>query len=425
MSHASRLEQVCFLLGIELGGEDGTPPSVSAFDAYVAASVEPFLAACRATEVKDLLKMADQTQEAFAFQRKFLYAATVCAKPTPEVLMPFLGPCGAIVEASGRFPRKTKVRDHHLSFEQAIQCVNWLIIDGGAPHVLGQRDAADFYLNKVLRYARDLTDDAAKAQHRAWVSTMKDMLTNLAEYVSTYHKTGIVWKFGGPSVAEFKEPEAGASAGQASEEDRLDAAVTGLEAYAARMAGGSGDGPPPALAAWKELLETELAAFVTAASAPELKLDKKIVEWATTAWTHCGRVVEASLEVKKPGDEKFAELLAPISGAIGASGDPARGATFDFEKSFNEVLQCLAWVCMDGAGDYIQSQVDASAMYTNKILRAARDAGDAKEPMRAYVKTLKELGMATKAYTQEWHKQGIVWRGQGTGLPESYTHFPQ
>ena len=38
-----------------------------------------------------------------------------------------------------------------------------------------------------------------------------------------------------------------------------------------------------------------------------------------------------------------------------------------------------------------------SHRYTNKLLRVAKDAPDAKkEAMRAYVKTLKELGVATK-----------------------------
>jgi hypothetical protein len=426
MSAASRLEQVCFLLGVSLGGEDGTPPSVAGYDSYYDASVTPFLEICNSSENKEIKNMGVQIETAFKAQRAYLYAATVCAKPTPEEMMAALAPIGAVVGKAGEIPRRTKVVDHHRAFEQAIQCVNWLCIDGGSSHVLAQRDAADFYLNKVLRFARDLTDDGEKKLHRAYVSTLKKMLTDLAEYASNFHKQGIIWKFGGANIAEFKEPTAESTAANRTEEDRLDAAVAALEAYAARMSGGDGDGAPPAIAAWQELIATELKAFTDAASSPELKLDAKIVEGANQAFAHTGRVIEASLECKKPNEEKFGAFLGPISSVLGSAGDPPRGAQFDFAKGYGEMISVLAWVCMDGAGDYIQSQIDASAFSTNKVLRLATSQEDGKKAaMRTYVNSLKALGTAVKAYTQEWFKQGLIWRGQSTELPAEFTHFPQ
>jgi hypothetical protein len=79
---------------------------------------------------------------------------------------------------------------------------------------------------------------------------------------------------------------------------------------------------------------------------------------------------------------------------------------------------------MTGAGDYIQSQVDASSLYTNRILKAAKTADDdQKTALRNYVKTLKDLGLKVKEYTNEHHRTGIIWRGENAELPESFNHF--
>jgi hypothetical protein len=422
MSAADRLEQVCFLLGVELGGADGTPPSIAAYDTYYNTHVTAFLEACQATKNKCVKKLGGFCEEAWTEQRKFLYAATACAKPSNEDLMAFINPIAKVIEKAGLFPRKTKVIDHWKAFNEAVQALNWLVMDGGGPYINSQKDAADFSLNKILRAARD--DEKRGEEHKAWVKALKVMISELGVYCTTYHKQGIVWKFGGESVTDWKTPEAGAGAANKSEEDRLNDAVSALETYAAKMAGGSGDGPPPAVQAWKDLLDGEVKAFIDAAGNAELGLSD-IGGWTTGAWTHTGRVIEATLVAKKPSDEDFGAFLGPISGVIGASSDPARGPTFEYVKGFNEMVQTLAWVAMPGGVDYIQSQIDASALYTNKLLRAAREAPEAKQAaIKAYVKALICLGKATKEYVSEWFKQGLIWRGKD-GLPETYEHFPE
>jgi hypothetical protein len=427
MSVADRLEQVCFLLNVEMAGEDGAPPSVSSFDAYVEAHVNPFLAACLALENKDLKKVHDQTKLAMDSTRNFLYAATSCKKPEPEAMMAFVAPISGVIQKAGLLPRKTKVLEHLRAFEQAVQCCGWILMTGGAAHVTGQKEAAMLYLNKVLMYARDLTDEDLKAKHRAFVNTLKAMLTELAEYVTSYHKQGIVWKFGGESLTDFKVPEAGGGGSKKSEADRVEDCVAALQAYAAKMAGGDGqDGAPPAVAAWQAVLETELKAFLEVCSREELGLDAKgIATWAKDAFMDCGRVIEHAHNCAKPSDEKFGELLGPISACIGACSEPnRRDKTFDYIKGFNEVLTGLAWLCPPNGPDYVQNQVDAAGLYTNKILRQARDAEGAKATaMKDYVKTLKALGMAVKEYVKEWYKMGFVFRGKGTDFAAS-VHFP-
>jgi len=428
MSLADRLEQVCFLLGVELGGADGAPPSVAAYDTFYNTHVVAFLNACASIDDKDIKDtIRSQAESSFQYQRTVLYAATACAKPAPEAFMAFIGPIATVIGAASNIPRKTKWVDHFKAWNEAAQALNWLCMDGGGAYILSQRDAADFSNNKILRAARDMKNAEEGNAHKAFVSTLKTLVTELAEYCNSFHKTGIVWKFGGTAVGEFKAPGAGAAASAKSDEQRLGNAVAALEAYAAKQAGGSGDGPPPAVAAWQELLAGPVKALVDAASHPELKMDAKTVPaWAVAAWTHTGRVIEATLTAKKPSDEQFGDFIGPIASVLGASGDPPRrDPNFDAVKGFNEVATSLAWVTGAGQADYIQSQIDASKLYTHRILKAAKDEkNEAKGvALKAYATAITALGNATKEYVVEWFKMGIVWKGQD-GLPTTFTHFP-
>lgn len=428
MSVVDRLEQVCFLLKLDVGGADGAPPTVAAYDTFYNTHVVNFLNACKAIDDKDIKDtIAGQAEVTFQHQRTVLYGATSCAKPAAEALMAFLGPIAKAIGDAGNIPRRTKWVDHFKAWSEAIQAVQWLCMDGGGAYILSQRDAVTFNTNRILKAARDMPDQKVGAAHKAFVTTLVALLNELVEYVNGFHKQGIIWKHGGGSVAEYKAPGAGAATTK-TDEQRLVDAVAALEAYAAKQGGGSGDGPPPAVAAWQEVVTGPLAAFVSAATSAELKLDAKLVPaMATAAWTHVGRVVEASFASKKQSDEKFMEFLGPIVGAMNGTAEPnRRDAAFDTIKGFNEVVTALAWVTMPGGVDYIQTQIDASKMYTNRLLKAAREEkNEAKaNALKAYVNTLTALGTATKEYVNEWFKQGIIWKGSADALPATFTHFP-
>jgi adenylyl cyclase-associated protein len=312
MSHIDRLENLALQLGIAVGGEGALPPSVTVYDSFYEAQVVPFMEACKAMDNKSMTKMAASCEVAFQHQRTFIYGATACAKPSDADLMAFIQPIAKAIQAADRLPRRTKVIDHLKAWNEAIQALNWLCMpNGGVPFIVSQRDAAQFHLNRVLSKARDFDDEEKTAKHKAFVNALKNMVTELSEYVKSFHKTGIVWKFGGGNLAEFS-PEEGATDAKRSDEDRMEDVVTALEAYAARLSGGDGDGPPPAILDWQALLETELKAFTDACNALSGVDGKQLADWAVQAWTHCGKVIEATLESKKPADEKWAPFLGPI-----------------------------------------------------------------------------------------------------------------
>ena len=70
-----------------------------------------------------------------------------------------------------------------------------LMAAASKPVIVGQLEAADFYLSKVLTKARD-AESPAKENLRAYVKTLKAMLTDMGEYGQNFHKQGITWKFG-------------------------------------------------------------------------------------------------------------------------------------------------------------------------------------------------------------------------------------
>lgn len=361
--------------------------------------------------------------EAFAFQRKVIFGATCCAKPEQKDLYAYVAPIAGVIEKAERIPRKTKVINVLKAWIEAVQALNWLVMpNGGVPFILSQADAAQFHINRALKVFKEYEEEK-QGRYKPVVHLMKKMITELAEYAKAFHKQGIIWKFGGENLLEF-EPQEGGSTAKASDEDRMETIAAAFEAYAAKVAGGDGDGPPPAIADWKALMDTEGKAFIDACAGIAEIDGKQFETWVTNAFAHTGKIVEATTEVKKPSDEDFGAFLAPIVEVIQATGNPDRRAKdFNYIKAFNEVIQVLAWVTMPGASDYIQSQVDSAQMYLNKVLIAAKKDTENQAAMRLYVSSIKALGLKVKEYTNEHFKQGLVWKGKESFPPAEYKHF--
>jgi len=423
-----RLENVAAQLGIPLGGEGGVPPCVGVYDQFYEEHVQPFLKACADSKNKDLKKVGLACEESFQFQRKFIYATTACAKPDAKDMMTFVAPVGAIMDKAPLYPRKTKVINHLKAWNEAIQAMNWLVTaTGGVTIVKSQKEAAQFHLNRVLKEIRDFPADKEekKARHKLWVNTLKTMMAELENYVKSFFKAGFIWKFGGGALLEFS-PDADASSEKKSDEDRLDTLTAAFEAYAARMSGGDGDGPPRCVTDWQELMNTEMKAFLDACNSDALPDcdGKAMTDYCNAAYGGVGKCIEATLKCKKPSDEKWGAFLGPISQVMMDTGSPPRGGSFNYIKGFNESVQTLAWVTMPGASDHIQCQLDAQMMYLNKILRTARDApDDAKAAQRAYVKTLKALGEKVKEFCKENFRTGLLWKGDAAAFPPEFEYF--
>lgn len=407
----ARLENVVGQLSGGGGGEDaeGVPVALSEYNVYYDTHVQPFIDACN--KFDDTKKIGAWCEKAWKNLGTLIEAACQCKKPSPEATMGQLAQMIEVFNEAGNPDSRAKTFPQEKSFAEAIAGLNWVMADLPRPVVQGGLEAADFYLNKALTAAKDL-EDPEKTDRRAFVRTLKTMMTELATYVVAFHKTGLAWKIRGADISEFKSGQKAASSEgkDNSPEGRLDACIAILEAVAAKANADDGDGPPASLVAWNEFFKESVQPFIDTCGT--LEETKKIKDWTQKAFDHMTVLMTAAPSCAKPGQEDFMKFLGPIVEVITASGNPdSRAPSFNFEKSFAEGIQSLSWVMMDLPRPFVAGQLEAADFYLTKCLTLAKDKDDAtKKNMRDYVKNFKQLLNKMADYTKEFHKTGLAWK---------------
>eukprot|EP00462_Mataza_sp_D1_P000096 CAMPEP_0175089126 /NCGR_PEP_ID=MMETSP0086_2-20121207/621_1 /TAXON_ID=136419 /ORGANISM="Unknown Unknown, Strain D1" /LENGTH=644 /DNA_ID=CAMNT_0016361617 /DNA_START=35 /DNA_END=1969 /DNA_ORIENTATION=+ len=415
----ARLEAVTFKVTGGGGCDDGEMPiTVSEWNTFYETHAQPFVDACN--KFDSTKKIAVATEKALKHACVVIEAATQCAKPDQGAFLKFLGPIVDVITAAQDVDNRSESFPQEKAFAEAIQCLNWLMADGSKSVIMAQLDASDFYLSKVLVKARD-SESPAKENLRAFVSCLKTMLTEMGEYGNSFHKTGLIWKHGGGSVADFKPGKrSGPAAGPKSSEDRLQNCLSALEAHAAKMGGDDGEGDPPCVSGFNDFFTASVQPFIDACNA--LEGTKKLGNWAEASFKHMGNVIKATTTSKKPTPEAFMAFLGPIAKSIGdvMALNPMKSSEwFNHETSFSEGLQSLNWLCMDGLPrPYIVGQGEAADFYLTKILTVGKDKPDAeKAAYRAYVASFKKLIEAQAAFAVEFFKTGLTWNPKGGALP--------
>lgn len=405
----SRLELVVGKLTGGAGDDgEGVPLSVAEYDRFYADNVQPFVDTCNSL---DLIKnLGAATEKSFKHARVVIEMATQCKKPA-EGDYSFLTPIVDVISAAQEVNNRSPGFNFEKAYAEAIQCHNWLLSPGPKGTVMAQVEAADFYLTKVLTVAKD-KEDPEKSSSRNFVKQLKALLTALGDYCNEFHKSGLMWKVTGIPVKDFTAGAKPAASEQkdAGFEGRLEDLCAALEAYAAKQGGGDDGDEPACVVAYNELYSTSIQAFLDASK--NVKEAEKISVAAEKAFKHLAYVVKATTQCSKPGDD-FMEFLKPIVEVITEFSDPDRkGAGFNHEKSFSEAVQALNFICMDGGPKgYIMGQIDAGAMYTNKILMSAKDKEDPeKTNQRAFVNSMKAMLTGLADFCHEHYKMGIIWK---------------
>jgi len=394
--------------------EGGAPPSVSAYNAFYAGSVQPFVDV--ANKNADTKNLGAMTEAAFKHVAVVIEAATACKKPSDADFMSFVGPIAKVLGDCGNCDNRSAFFNHQKGFEAAAASLNWIMVPGPKTYIEGELAAADFYLMKVLTGAKAKAGEEQQ-NDRDFVKLLKQMLKDMAAYAQEYHKMGIVWNAKGGAVGSFKA--GGNAEKKQTADERLTAIAQALEAHVAKNSV-SEDGKHPSVAAYEELCATALKDYQNVLGTSTFAEKKVMLEWITTAFEQQGKVIAARLECAKPSDEDFMAFLAPIVKVIQDSGNPDnRGAFFNHEKAFNECIQGLSWIMMPGPKAFIENQRDSADMYLNRVLVAAKNmTGDDQANNRAYVKTLKALYTALAEYAHEYHKQGLIWKHGGAALKD-------
>jgi len=265
--------------------------------------------------------------------------------------------------------------------------------------------------------AKNKTGDE-QANHRNFVTTIKGLLTALADYANDHFKMGLTWKTGGSSVSSFKPGQkstSGSDQKSNSTEARLESIAARLEKLAFKS-GKSDDGKPAAVTAYEELQKEHVDKFLaTVNSFPQLK---QLADWTRTSFDFQGTVIAATFVCSKPSEGDFSNFLKPIIGVIQSSEKcDNKSEFFNHQKGYNEGIQALGWLMQPGPKAAITGQSEAADLYLNKILvKAKSQTGDDQTNNRAFVANLKGLLAALADYAGEYFKMGLVWKAGGTPL---------
>jgi len=183
-----------------------------------------------------------------------------------------------------------------------------------------------------------------------------------------------------------------------------------------KSGGGDDGGAPASVVAYEEFQKQHVSKFLnTVGMFPPLK---QVGEWTKTAFDFQGTAIAATTVSAKPTDDAFQTFLAPIIGVIKASEKADnKSEFFNHQKAFNEAIQALGWLMQPGPKQVIIAQLEASDLYLNKILIAAKNkTGDEQANHRAFVANLKGMLTALAEYADDNFKMGLIWKTGGAPL---------
>jgi len=184
------------------GGDGGDAACVTEYALFYKESVQPFIDGSNLVDPSK--RLAGLTEKAFKFLGVFIKATTVCKKPSPEELMAFIGPIAQAIQDAGARQPKSTTPNHDQAFSEGIQALNFICMDGNFKgYILGQIESGALYSNKILVAVKD-KPDPEKSNNRKWVSDLKALLTNLAQFTQDHFASGILWKANGSALKDFK-----------------------------------------------------------------------------------------------------------------------------------------------------------------------------------------------------------------------------
>lgn len=189
------------------GGAAEVPRSIRAFDAYVADSVDPFVAACDKLG-GDAANLGKLIKEAWLEMRAVLLQATACKEPAQAALGPILAGVVAKMREVSNAVQRNEWEKHAKTCAEGVQCLNWLVVKP-APRdfIESYIGGSDYWANNIRKEYKTTNPDQI-----AFCNTFKQMILDLMAYVKEYHTTGVAWNARGVNVTEYSASGAAAAA---------------------------------------------------------------------------------------------------------------------------------------------------------------------------------------------------------------------
>jgi len=404
--HTQKLEWNKGLTGGAVGADDGDDEEddddddgaggddpLSAFDQIVSGPVATYLECSKAIG-------AEVEKQAVAFvagwnkEAEFLRKAAAMPKPADVQSMvgDIAAEMGTVGEIAGNVPPREALFNHVTAIGESVGVLGWVVVESKpVPYIGDMEGAGEFYLSKVLM-AYKKADGGEK--HVAWVKSVKEMYAALKAYVKEYFTVALSWNFGaaaaGGGGAKKKKKKAAAK-----DDDSDD----------------DGAGGPDPVAAFQGIVETQLAAYCESSKKIGAEVNQQASSFAL-AWKNELEFLKKAAKMQKP--EEVQSMVGEIAGEMGkvsefATSMPPREALFNHVTAIGESVGVLGWVVLDSKPvPYISDMEGAGEFYLSKVLMGFKKADDA-AVHQEWVKNVKELYAALKAFVKEHFTTGLTW----------------
>lgn len=155
----------------------------------------------------DVDTQVKMVKKAFDAQRELIVLASKSQKPSTEEFVKLLKPLSGAISETQSFREKnraSKFFNNLSAVSEAIPALGWVSVSPTpAPYVKEMLDAAQFYMNRVLKDFKE-----KDKTHVEWVTCLKGALTDLQAYVKAHHTTGLVWSKTGAQAKAGAGPAA-------------------------------------------------------------------------------------------------------------------------------------------------------------------------------------------------------------------------
>merc|ERR1711916_79111 len=205
----ARLEAVAAGGGAAAPADDGDVPRfVEEYDVLIEEHINPFVAAAK-TIGGSIEEAANHFADAVRAQREFLVVVGTCKKPADDVFASLLGPTatalGAAINIRETVARSDDAFNALSAISEGAPGLGWVQTTKPAPHAKSMGEAAEFYLNRVLK-------DHKEDHYKTFVRSFKAFWPALAAYCKSYHTTGPSWNAKGGDAPSTPPAAASSSA---------------------------------------------------------------------------------------------------------------------------------------------------------------------------------------------------------------------
>merc|ERR1711916_383787 len=167
---ASDLNAVVARLEAVAPADDGDVPRfVEEYDVLIEEHINPFVAAAK-TIGGAIEEAANHFADAVRAQREFLVVVGTCKKPADDVFASLLGPTatalGAAINIRETVARSDDAFNALSAISEGAPGLGWVQTTKPAPHAKSMGEAAEFYLNRVLKDHKETTTRRLSARSR-------------------------------------------------------------------------------------------------------------------------------------------------------------------------------------------------------------------------------------------------------------------